>query len=169
MVDHNDNRPSRWSTFMVGEHLLVHPVTGAGVTSVNVYLPRGADWFGFSGERLNGGQSVLASAPADSIPLFQRAGSVIPKRERPRRSTVAQAGVGAGVICCLCTWELITPMQATPSLCTSLCPVLGRPTALCISTMVTGTFFVSCVLLGPFVRFRGLCVVCCGCVGGCLG
>jgi alpha-D-xyloside xylohydrolase len=44
-----------------------------------VYLPAGADWYNYwSGERVSGGQSVKVNAPIDTLPLFVRAGSILP-------------------------------------------------------------------------------------------
>ncbi len=44
-----------------------------------VYLPAGTKWFDFwTGETLNGGNSVIARAPIDIIPIYVKAGSVIP-------------------------------------------------------------------------------------------
>jgi alpha-D-xyloside xylohydrolase len=44
-----------------------------------VYLPAGSDWYDFhSGQRFHGGQTITAAATLDDIPLFVRAGSIIP-------------------------------------------------------------------------------------------
>lgn len=44
-----------------------------------VYLPKGSDWFDFwTGERHAGGATIFADAPLETIPLFIRAGSIIP-------------------------------------------------------------------------------------------
>jgi alpha-D-xyloside xylohydrolase len=65
--------------FMFGPALLVNPVTEAGTTSRSVYLPSAAAWYDFwTGERLEGGQSIQASAPVERIPLYIRAGSILP-------------------------------------------------------------------------------------------
>ena len=64
---------------MFGPALLVAPVTEQGATSRSVYLPAGTDWYNFwTNERLHGGQRVTVSAPIDTIPLFVRAGSILP-------------------------------------------------------------------------------------------
>jgi alpha-glucosidase (family GH31 glycosyl hydrolase) len=64
---------------MFGPALLVAPVTDQGVTSREVYLPAGTDWYNFwTNERLKGGQTIRADAPIDRIPLFVRAGSILP-------------------------------------------------------------------------------------------
>jgi alpha-D-xyloside xylohydrolase len=65
--------------YMFGPALLVAPVTEQGMTSRSVYLPAGTDWYNYwTNERLHGGQRVTVSAPIDTIPLFVRAGSILP-------------------------------------------------------------------------------------------
>lgn len=65
--------------FMFGPALLVNPVTSAGATSRSVYLPAGTEWFDFwTGLKQGGGQTVQASAPIDKLPLYVRAGSILP-------------------------------------------------------------------------------------------
>jgi alpha-D-xyloside xylohydrolase len=66
--------------FMFGKDLLVAPVTAASVTTASVYLPPAdGGWFDFWTEKpLRGAQTVEASAPLDTIPLFVRAGSILP-------------------------------------------------------------------------------------------
>ena len=65
--------------FMFGPSLLVNPVTTAGATSRNLYLPAGADWFDFwTGTNHAGGQQISAAAPIQTMPLYVRAGSILP-------------------------------------------------------------------------------------------
>ena len=65
--------------FMFGPAILVNPVTAAGATSRSVYLPTGASWYDFwTGASLKGGQTVSAVAPLETMPLYVRAGSIIP-------------------------------------------------------------------------------------------
>jgi len=65
--------------FMYGPAFLVSPVTEAGKTCRNVYLPGGADWIDFwTGQRIKGGQTILADAPVERIPLYVRSGSIVP-------------------------------------------------------------------------------------------
>lgn len=58
------------------------------VTSVNVYFPgEGESWLGIEDDTVyQGGSSVDIPVTLGSIPRFQRAGTIIPKRERMRRS-----------------------------------------------------------------------------------
>ena len=65
--------------YMFGPALLVAPVVEQGRTSREVYLPAGADWYNYwTNERLHGGQTVTVAAPIDTLPLFVRAGSILP-------------------------------------------------------------------------------------------
>lgn len=65
--------------FMFGPAILVCPVTTKGARRRTVYLPRGTHWFDFwTGRTVPGGQNIRADAPIDSLPLFIRAGSIIP-------------------------------------------------------------------------------------------
>jgi alpha-D-xyloside xylohydrolase len=64
--------------YMFGPAFLVNPVYHYQARSRPVYLPRAAGWYEFwSGMESNGGTTIDAAAPFDSIPLFVRAGSII--------------------------------------------------------------------------------------------
>jgi len=65
--------------YLFGKSILVAPVTEPGVNEWNVYLPKSASWFDFwTGKQFKGGQTITTSAPLNIIPLFVRAGSIIP-------------------------------------------------------------------------------------------
>ena len=65
--------------FMFGKTILVSPVIEPKVSEWNVYLPQSIGWYDFwSGKRYNGGQSIKTEVPLDKIPLYVKAGSVIP-------------------------------------------------------------------------------------------
>ncbi len=65
--------------YMLGPAFLVAPVTGPQATNKAVYLPAGTGWVNFwSGEKFDGGQTVNAAAPLAQMPLFVRAGSIVP-------------------------------------------------------------------------------------------
>lgn len=65
--------------YMFGPALLVAPVTDQGATTRSVYLPAGTDWYNYwTNERVHGGQRITVAAPIDIIPLFVRAGSILP-------------------------------------------------------------------------------------------
>ena len=64
--------------YIFGPAFLVNPVTVGGARKRGVYLPS-AGWFDFwTGVRLTGGQVVEAAAPVDQMPLYVRAGSIVP-------------------------------------------------------------------------------------------
>jgi alpha-D-xyloside xylohydrolase len=64
--------------FMFGPALLVNPVTEPGATTRRMYLPK-AEWYDFwTGRRVEGGKTIDAAAPLDRMPLFVRAGSIVP-------------------------------------------------------------------------------------------
>lgn len=76
---HDPNVANISDEYMFGPALLVAPVTQQGETKRQVYLPAGCDWYNFwTNEKLRGGQFVSVDAPIDIIPLFARAGSVLP-------------------------------------------------------------------------------------------
>ena len=65
--------------YMFGPAFLVAPVTDQGATSRRVYLPAGTDWYNYwTNERVSGGRWIDVPAPIDTIPLFVRAGSIVP-------------------------------------------------------------------------------------------
>ena len=49
------------------------------MTTRQVYLPAGTDWYNYwTNERMHGGQTITVNAPIDTIPLFVKAGSILP-------------------------------------------------------------------------------------------
>ena len=65
--------------YMFGPAFLVDPVTERGEKTRRVYLPKSTIWFDFwTGQQLTGGQTVNAAAPVETIPLYIKAGSIIP-------------------------------------------------------------------------------------------
>ena len=70
---------NRQFQYMFGKSILVAPVTEPGTTEWNVYLPKADGWFDFwTGKHFAGGQTVKTDAPLDRIPLFVKAGSILP-------------------------------------------------------------------------------------------
>ncbi|MBX3092261.1 MAG: glycoside hydrolase family 31 protein, partial [Cryobacterium sp.] len=66
------NRPRQW---LLGDDLLVSPVTEPGVHSWDTYLPAG-DWVdAWTGEKYSGGRVVSRPVPLDVIPVYVRAPS----------------------------------------------------------------------------------------------
>jgi len=85
--------------FMLGPSLLVAPVVQEDATSRWVHLPAGAQWFDwYSGEAFTGGQTILAPAPLDRIPLFVRGGAILPTYSLDSALTPLQIDFYAGPI-----------------------------------------------------------------------
>ncbi len=65
--------------YMFGKSFLVAPITEPGITEWGVYLPKTAGWYNFwTGKHFVGGQTVKTEAPKDKIPLYVKAGSIVP-------------------------------------------------------------------------------------------
>lgn len=75
----DDNVKNIKDQFMFGSNLMVCPIARSGQRTRSVYLPAGR-WTNFwTGETIvSNGQTVDASAPLTQIPLFVRAGGIIP-------------------------------------------------------------------------------------------
>lgn len=64
--------------YMFGKSILVAPVISE-VKRRSLYLPEGTQWIDFwTGEKQKGGQEISREAPIDIIPLYVKAGSIIP-------------------------------------------------------------------------------------------
>ncbi len=74
--------PKTWNLgnqYMFGPAILVNPVLEADATHRSVYLPDAAVWYDFwTGKSLKGSETIDAPAPLDKMPLFVRAGSILP-------------------------------------------------------------------------------------------
>jgi alpha-glucosidase/alpha-D-xyloside xylohydrolase len=69
---------ARGDQYLWGKQMMVAPVVEKGATSRQVYLPRGA-WFDYwTGERLEGGREITRKVDLETMPLFVRAGSILP-------------------------------------------------------------------------------------------
>ncbi|MBN1927560.1 MAG: DUF5110 domain-containing protein [Prolixibacteraceae bacterium] len=76
--------------FMLGKSILVCPVIEpmyskdmkedfSTVKSMEIYLPEGTSWIDFwTGKKLEGGQTISREAPIDIMPLYVKAGSILP-------------------------------------------------------------------------------------------
>lgn len=81
------------SEFLFGPSLLICPVTEpmyyqAESTPIqrkkkwNCYLPKGCDWYDYwTNRRYEGGRYVTVDAPLDRMPIFVKAGSILPTAE----------------------------------------------------------------------------------------
>ncbi|KAL5483105.1 ROT2 [Sanghuangporus weigelae] len=90
MFPHDEKGASLDDQFYVGSSgLLVKPVTRKGVTEATIYFSDNQPYYDFFTNAVHrGGQrEVTIQAELDQLPLFIRGGSIIPTRERPRRSS----------------------------------------------------------------------------------
>jgi alpha-glucosidase (family GH31 glycosyl hydrolase) len=67
--------PAQW---MLGDDILVSPVTEPGATEWSVYLPEGEWTDAWTGESVSGGRVVVRVVPIDQIPVYVR-GAAWPK------------------------------------------------------------------------------------------
>ncbi|MGO9641336.1 MAG: glycoside hydrolase family 31 protein [Candidatus Acidiferrales bacterium] len=80
VMDYRDDERAQniGDQFLFGPAILVNPVTEPGATSRRLYLP-GGDWYDFwTGNSVKGASTIEASAPLDRMPLYVRAGSILP-------------------------------------------------------------------------------------------
>ncbi len=64
--------------FMFGPAFLVNPVTEPAATTRQLYLPQ-ANWYDFwTGMPMDGGRAINAATSLEQIPLYIRAGSILP-------------------------------------------------------------------------------------------
>jgi len=68
----------RMAEFGLGDNLLICPITQAEVEGRWLYLPRGTWYYYWDDSEVSGGKEVWAEARLDRIPLYARAGAVIP-------------------------------------------------------------------------------------------
>jgi alpha-glucosidase/alpha-D-xyloside xylohydrolase len=69
---------SRSDEYLWGRDILVAPVVEKGATSRKVYLPRGARYDFWTGDRVEGGQEISRAVDLETMPLYVRAGSILP-------------------------------------------------------------------------------------------
>jgi len=69
---------ARQDEYLWGRDVLVAPVVEQGATSRKIYLPHGA-WFDFwTGERVQGGAEISREVDLETTPLYVRAGAILP-------------------------------------------------------------------------------------------
>lgn len=74
--------------YYLGYALLVRPVMDKGVKSVPVYLPgHQVNWYDMNNHiMLNSGSTIDYLVDISTVPLFQRAGTIVPRKYRMRKS-----------------------------------------------------------------------------------
>lgn len=111
LLTHYPNDPDAFAIddqFLLSDRLLVHPVTKEGATEVNVYFPRysstdGGDlWYDVDDYTLFDSIGYV-TVPVNryKVPVYQRGGTIIPKRERVRRSSTLMKNDPYTLIVCL--------------------------------------------------------------------
>ncbi len=67
--------------YLFGDYMLICPVTTKGANSRVVYLPEGI-WYNYwTGEKLDGKQNITVPTPLDEMPIFIKAGAIIPMQK----------------------------------------------------------------------------------------
>lgn len=79
VAQYDTNTYHRSHEFMLGDHLLISHVSEPGMTEKNVYLPEGEWYYYFNDRKYTGGEEVTVPTPLTEMPLFIKAGAVIPK------------------------------------------------------------------------------------------
>jgi alpha-glucosidase (family GH31 glycosyl hydrolase) len=75
---HDPNALARGDEYLWGRDILVAPVTEKGATARKLYLPEGF-WYDFwTGEQIAGGREIERAVDLATIPLYVRAGAIIP-------------------------------------------------------------------------------------------
>jgi len=81
---------SEQDTFLVGNAILVTPVTKEGVVTTQLRLPGNAPmvWYNtYDYQSYKAGETITLDTPIDRIAVFQRGGTIVPRKTRIRRST----------------------------------------------------------------------------------
>ena len=75
---HDPETYYRNEEFMLGDHLLISPVSVAGQRHKDVYLPKGNWYNNWDDTFHHGSQTVTVETPMDKIPIFIREGAILP-------------------------------------------------------------------------------------------
>lgn len=83
MVDQEDPETYyRQDEFLFGDYIHVTPVSTEGARTRKVYLPQG-HWYNYwTDEKHEGKQEIEVEAPLDQIPIFIKAGAIIPRQPK---------------------------------------------------------------------------------------
>ncbi|MFT3827260.1 MAG: glycoside hydrolase family 31 protein [Chitinophagaceae bacterium] len=66
--------------YLLGDNLMICPVTTKGAVTRSIYLPEGK-WFDYwTGKTYTGKQNIHVVTPLDSMPVFVKAGSILPQQ-----------------------------------------------------------------------------------------
>ena len=89
--EHDKNTFAENDDYLLGEDLLVASVVEPNQRVRDVYLPQNfAGWYDFYTHKwFNGGEKITVDTPLERIPLFLRAGSVIPMARKGHKNTLS--------------------------------------------------------------------------------
>ena len=74
--------------FLFGKSLLIAPVTETQQKTKTVYLPQGLDYYDFwTNEIIKGGQTTVRETTMDIIPVYVKAGTILPMAEKMQFAT----------------------------------------------------------------------------------
>lgn len=80
------------SSWFVGSNILVSPVMEKGATTISVYLPGTLKWYYMLDDNnvqyFYGGEHISLDVTLDTVPVFYKQGSIIPRKDSLRASTV---------------------------------------------------------------------------------
>jgi len=78
--------------YLIGKDLLVRPIVAPGQVSADVYFPGSEPWYDVDTHvTFVGPVTKTISAPLNKIPVFQRGGSIVPRKMRARPSSALAA------------------------------------------------------------------------------
>jgi alpha-glucosidase/alpha-D-xyloside xylohydrolase len=87
---------ARGDEYLWGPDILVAPVTEPGASARTLYLPRGA-WYDFwTEERVEGGREIRRPVELATLPLYLRAGAIVPMGPLKQHTAASTAGRAAG-------------------------------------------------------------------------
>jgi alpha-glucosidase len=67
--------------FLFGENIMVCPIVRPKTDRRMIYIPKG-EWYDYwTGEKVEGGQYIIKEAPIDLLPIYIKAGTILPKDE----------------------------------------------------------------------------------------
>jgi alpha-glucosidase len=79
---HDENTLDRSHEFMMGDSLLITHVSEPGMKEKELYLPAGQWYYYFNDQVYTGAQLIKIATPLDEMPLFVKAGAVIPNYDK---------------------------------------------------------------------------------------
>lgn len=81
MAFYESDNPESWyrqDEFIFGDHILVCPILEPNREGRRMYIPKG-DWYSYhTSEMVEGGKEMYVETPMDRIPVFVKAGTILP-------------------------------------------------------------------------------------------